>query len=118
MNKLHNLLKFLRLEDENGFLSLTNIAVLVCIVKVAMMASVGVPDLGALMLSMLNYGHKKHLAKKKDGVNAEEVQALKAKVDEHAFALKQVDTDAIVSLKKNVEELLQAEVVRRMKGGR
>ena len=118
--RVFNILQFLRLVDENNLLSLTNITVVVCIVKVAMLQSVSLPDLGALMLSMLMYGHKKLLAANKSASKEtpELIQKVEAQLKEQAEALKRVDTDSITTLKKNVEDLLQAETLRRMKGSR
>src|SRR5688572_26794815 len=52
-------LTFLRLVDENGNLSLTNIAVIVSLVKLAMTPTVSMTDTGALLVSVLNYAYKR-----------------------------------------------------------
>ena len=46
-------------EHGNKKISLTNLMVLVCIVKVALAPHISVPEIGALFLSILNYAHKR-----------------------------------------------------------
>jgi hypothetical protein len=53
------LLKFLSLVDRSGNLSITNIAVIVCITKIAIAPTFTVTEVGALMLSLFNYAHKR-----------------------------------------------------------
>ena len=53
------LLKFLNLTDRQGNLSITNIAVIVCITKVAIAPTFTITEVGALMLSLINYAHKR-----------------------------------------------------------
>jgi len=60
MNKLIALLSSLNLlERGNKKLSISNIAVIVCIVKIAVSSNVSVVEIGALLLSLLNYAHKR-----------------------------------------------------------
>lgn len=59
-----NILAFLRLTDENNQLSLTNISLMVVVVKIALTPQASLPDLGALLLGLANYAHKKVLASK------------------------------------------------------
>lgn len=52
-------LKFLGLTDRNDNLSLTNLAVMICIFKLATLKNFNVTDVGALIVSMSNYAHKR-----------------------------------------------------------
>lgn len=52
-------LKFLNLLDNGGNLSITNVAVIVCVVKMALAAQMSGCDLGALMAVVANYAHKR-----------------------------------------------------------
>lgn len=56
MNKV---LSFLNLLDDSGNLSITNIAVIVCVVKMATSAQFSGAEVGALMATLLNYIHKR-----------------------------------------------------------
>ena len=56
-------LQFLRLVDENNQISLTNIAMIIVLVKLACAQQAGVADLGALMLALASYNCKKLLTK-------------------------------------------------------
>lgn len=65
-------LNFLNLKEaRSNKLSLTNIAVAVCIVKVAMAPQASIVDLGALLLSLMNYMHKRNENNKAQKVESE-----------------------------------------------
>ena len=90
MNKIwHALLhvgRFLRLIDERYIcLSITNIACLVIIVKLAAASQPSIADLGGLFIALLAYTGKKQLNKdqaKTDDTQAQAVADLKVKVSE------------------------------------
>lgn len=58
MNTLQRVLKFLSLTDRSHNLSVTNIAVIVIITKIAISAF-DWPTAAALMVTLLNYSHKR-----------------------------------------------------------
>lgn len=58
---LKRIMLFLNLLDTTGNLSITNIAVIVCIVKMAMSSQFSGMDVGALMVTLLNYAHKRSI---------------------------------------------------------
>lgn len=58
--KLLKALDFVRLLDETGNLSLTNIAVMVVLVKVAMSSFVSPAELGALLTVISSYSFKRY----------------------------------------------------------
>lgn len=71
--------RFLRLTDEHGRLSLTNIGMLIVLVKLAMVTKTTVPDLGALLLSLAAYNGKKLIERAAAGdATAEHVGKLEA----------------------------------------
>lgn len=55
----NRILKFLNLSDRGGNLSITNIAVIVLITKIALAPTVDWQAAGALMVALLNYAHKR-----------------------------------------------------------
>lgn len=58
--------KFFRILDEyNNNLSLTNVAVIIVLVKLCMAPAVSITDIGALLISLLSYTGKKVLNNKK-----------------------------------------------------
>lgn len=54
-------LNFIRLVDGDNVLSLTHIALWTCIIKIALVSSTSVADMGALLIAILSYGYKKWL---------------------------------------------------------
>ncbi len=53
------LLRFFNLIDNDGNLSITNVAVIVCITKMALASQFSGMDVGALLATLLNYAHKR-----------------------------------------------------------
>jgi len=64
--KSSKLLQYLRLNDENNMVSITNIAVYLMLYKIYQTPAVSITDLTALAATILNYGHKKHLRTKEN----------------------------------------------------
>ncbi len=56
---MKRILTFLNLLDASGNLSISNVAVCVCIAKLSMAQQFSVAELGALVISLLNYAHKR-----------------------------------------------------------
>ena len=54
-------LDFFRITDDDGLLSLTHMALYVCIVKLAIASPASIADIGALFIAICNYGYKKWL---------------------------------------------------------
>jgi hypothetical protein len=61
-------LKFLRIVDAGKPLevSITNVACWVVIIKIAIAQQASMADLGAMLVSLANYAHKRHLNSKDD----------------------------------------------------
>ena len=64
MNKIKKIASFLRLVDENGQLSLTNVSVIVTIIKLVLVQNASVCDLGILIASLTSYQVKRIVTKK------------------------------------------------------
>lgn len=56
---MKRVLAFLNLLDSEGNLSITNVAVLVCVSKMALSAQFSGGEVGALVATLLNYAHKR-----------------------------------------------------------
>ena len=56
---MKRVLTFLNLLDNGGNLSITNIAVLICLYKIAASAQFSGTEVGALVATLLNYAHKR-----------------------------------------------------------
>jgi hypothetical protein len=63
MDMVVKLLAFLRITDENGQLSLTQLALWVVLIKLAIMPTTSLADLGALLVGLANYTGKKIISK-------------------------------------------------------
>lgn len=92
MNKLKKLLVSLKIADPDNTLSLTNIGVLVLIVKIATANTIDWPTTASLMLALLAYNHKKMLRSKEKARaedNEAQLKAIEDKVAElnKAFAV-------------------------------
>lgn len=55
-----SILRFLNLVDRSCNLSITNIALIVLLVKLAIAPTFTLPEVAAFFLALLNYGHKRH----------------------------------------------------------
>lgn len=97
------------LERGGHKLSLTNLMVMVCIVKVALAPQVSIPEIGALFLSVLNYGHKRYESNK---VAKAEIERQSKKDDEHSTLI-QNQAAAIESIKEELHK--QAKITEEAK---
>jgi hypothetical protein len=76
-SRLHRLLVFLRLVDvHDRRLSLTSLALIIALVKLALLTTVGLPDLTAFFVAMLAYGYKRHTAAKSHTNQANGAEAM------------------------------------------
>lgn len=64
-HKLDKLLYFLRFTDEDGILSITHIACMVVLYKIAMEANPSIVDMGSLLITLSLYYGKSHLKNNK-----------------------------------------------------
>jgi len=65
LTKTHALLSYIRLNDENNKLSLTNLALMLMLYKVWETPAVSITDLTALFVAVANYSFKRHVNSKK-----------------------------------------------------
>lgn len=82
MRVLNRLLKFLRITDEDGNLSLTHAALVFAAVCIWTGKQISLPDFGAFALALGAYQGKKWLARKPDAAPAVDIAPLEAKVKE------------------------------------
>lgn len=66
-NFLLNILQVFRILDENRQISITNIAVIIVLVKLWQTPSTNMTDVGSLFIALSHYGYKKYL--NKDTIN-------------------------------------------------
>ena len=64
MDKLTKILQFLRVVDENKQLSITNIALIIILIKLAIAPALSITEAGTLLITLGNYGHKRHVQEK------------------------------------------------------
>jgi hypothetical protein len=80
-----HLLKVLRVLDEDGTVSLSNLLLMVLTVKIAIAPDLDWTVVSGLALSLLNYGHRKILRNKaqtKQQDSKDELAQIKASLDE------------------------------------
>lgn len=89
MNKLTNAFKqlfaFFQLTDDRGRLSITNIATMVVIAKIALAVSIDWGVISALLITLLNYSHKRHVGCRSVHTppdHSEAIELLESKLDE------------------------------------
>lgn len=63
---MHEVFVYLRLEDEKGRMSLTNIAMMIMLYKIATTTATSITDLTTLALTIVGYHYKRHLENKSD----------------------------------------------------
>lgn len=70
MNKLnqwiHKILNFLRITDEDGVLSLTNIFIIIVLFKLAMAPTLQLEEVATVFIAISNYMYKRHVNKGED----------------------------------------------------
>ena len=62
-NAADKVLKYLRVNDEKGLISLTNIAMILVIYKISVTPAVSFQDITALAIAVLGYQAKRHMSK-------------------------------------------------------
>lgn len=81
--------RFFRLLDENNVLSLTNIILILVVVKLMMTPDTSLENIGVILLGLMNYVHKRQTVAKKpqvEDVNTE----VKKKVSEFDAELREM----------------------------
>ena len=74
------LANFLNLLDAQGKLSITNVAVIVCLLKLAFAPAASITEAGTLLVALANYAHKRYTNVAPEPVEAD--QELQKKLDE------------------------------------
>lgn len=60
LSGIKQLANFLNLLDAQGKLSITNVAVIVCLLKLAFAPAASITEAGTLLVALANYAHKRH----------------------------------------------------------
>lgn len=80
------LLKFLNLLDQDDNISITSLGVYTLLVKIAIAPTLDWGTAAALLVTLLNYGHKRHVsaskANKDSTVVDSEIEQLKSKIEQ------------------------------------
>ena len=58
------ILNFLNLLDRSNNISISNVAVIIVVTKIAFTPALGIAEAGALLLTLLNYSHKRYESNK------------------------------------------------------
>lgn len=99
-------LRFFNLVDRSCNLSITNIAVIVCVAKIAIAPTFSIAEVGALLISLVNYGHKRTESAKAEKADKE----IAAKVIAVQAATSVNEVDARVSeIKSAVEKVVEVQ---------
>lgn len=59
MDKIKSILNFLNVLDSEGKLSITNLAVIIVLVKLVIAPTASITEAGALLVALANYAHKR-----------------------------------------------------------
>jgi hypothetical protein len=59
LEKVIKVCNFLNLIDSQGRLSVTNLAVLVCLIKLSFTSGASITEMGTLLAALANYAHKR-----------------------------------------------------------
>lgn len=92
MNALLKILHFLSLIDNDNKLSITSIAIYSILFKLVMAPNPGLTDVGALLLVLLNYAHKRQVNTVAAASAAETVQTAVAQTDATAKLLEELQS--------------------------
>jgi len=108
LNKLKALLQFLKVTDDDHTVSLSCLLVWVVVIKSALIPSLGILEVGALLLVLLNYNARKFWQSKRHKYSDETLAALNnlnAKIDR---------TQVEVQILQNAGSM--ADIVNRFRG--
>lgn len=95
VKKITRSLRFLNLLDKDSNLSISNIAVLIMLFKLALTPSLSLVDAGMLLITLMNYAHKRHSSAKSITQSNEFESNIKSKLLE--FESKLTDTESNVA---------------------
>lgn len=85
-DKALNVLNFCRLIDEHGTLSLTNIAVIIVLGKVAIAPTTDLEGMAALLTAISAYNFKRWLSSRAKPAGVDRLKELEEKLNRIAFA--------------------------------
>lgn len=90
--------------DSQKNLSISNIAVIIALCKLALTPSLSVTDIGMLLVTLLNYTHKRHVVKNSQNINIEFEEQIKNKISEFENKILESESNvAAVMLKSGLK---------------
>jgi hypothetical protein len=100
VKKIARSLKFLNLLDKDSNLSISNIAVIIVLVKLAFTPSLSLIDAGTLLVTLMNYAHKRHSGSKQVQQSSEFEQSIKDKLTEFESKLSDNESNVAAAMLK------------------
>ena len=86
---MQTILTKLRFLDEQGNLSITNVAMMVLIGKIGFAQQIDWPTVAGLLMALANYGYKRHVNSGQQTAQAEVDEALATKLSDFELKIKQ-----------------------------
>lgn len=86
MDKITRAMNFLNLLDAQSKLSITNLAVIICLLKLVFSPSASITEAGTLLVALANYAHKRSV-----------VNAQPAEVTDDGFEKRMIEVESVVS---------------------
>lgn len=112
LNQMKQILSFFNLLDTEGKLSISNVAVVVVLVKLAIAPAASLTEAGSLLVVLANYAHKRYT--KQTAIDNVPVEAdpLKPQVDEMQSKLEAAQTK-IDEMQTSVSSLVMQNGIKR-----
>lgn len=102
---MKQILKFLNLLDHEGGLSITNLAVIVVLIKLAVAPAATLTEAGALLISLGNYMHKRSV-NKDSATQPEEPDTITPQVEEMQTKLDEVTSQvSALSMQSGIKKM-------------
>lgn len=92
MPSMQQVLTFFNMTDREGNLSITNIAMIVLIAKIALAPAVSIAEVAAFFIALLNYSHKRYEASKAANAEVVTIDESRAAVSEMATKLTEIES--------------------------
>lgn len=86
---MQTILTKLRLLDEQGNLSITNLAMMVLITKIGLANQIDWPTVAGLLMALANYGYKRHVNNAQVTAQTQADEALATKLSDFELKIKQ-----------------------------
>ena len=102
---MKSFLNFFSILDNEGNLSISNLAVIVVLVKLAIAPTASLTEAGALLVTLANYAHKR-IVNQQATNTPEEVNPLKPQVDEMQTKLEEMSSQvSALSIQSGIKRI-------------